>query len=169
MAVYAFIDSQNLNLGVQSAGWQLDYRKFRQYLSEKYGVSQASVFIGYRPDNKQLYASLQKKGYSLVFKPAIRQADGTIKGNVDAELVLHAMLQYPNYDQAIIVSGDGDFLCLIEHLAAQHKLLRILAPNEHYSGLLRRFSDYVIRVDKLRYQLEFKPTKKTRTGGRSKP
>lgn len=29
---YAFIDSQNLNLGVKSQGWKLDWRKFRQYL-----------------------------------------------------------------------------------------------------------------------------------------
>ena len=30
--VYAFIDSQNLNLGVRSQGWKLDYGKFRLYL-----------------------------------------------------------------------------------------------------------------------------------------
>lgn len=36
---YAFIDSQNLNLGIQKLGWKLDYRKFRVYLAEKYGVN----------------------------------------------------------------------------------------------------------------------------------
>ncbi len=35
---YAFIDSQNLHLGVQEQGWQLDYRRFRTYLQKKYGV-----------------------------------------------------------------------------------------------------------------------------------
>jgi hypothetical protein len=35
---YAFIDSQNLNLGIREAGWFLDFRKFRVYLKEKYGV-----------------------------------------------------------------------------------------------------------------------------------
>ena len=34
--VYAFIDSQNLNLGVRSQGWKLDFSKFRQYLHDKY-------------------------------------------------------------------------------------------------------------------------------------
>ncbi len=29
---YAFIDSQNLNLGIKKLGWKLDYRKFRVYL-----------------------------------------------------------------------------------------------------------------------------------------
>ena len=35
---YAFIDSQNLNLGIQKLGWKLDYRKFRVYLKEKYNI-----------------------------------------------------------------------------------------------------------------------------------
>jgi len=29
---YAFIDSQNLNLGIQSLGWKLDFAKFHRYL-----------------------------------------------------------------------------------------------------------------------------------------
>ena len=32
---YAYIDSQNLNLGIQSLGWKLDYKRFRIYLREK--------------------------------------------------------------------------------------------------------------------------------------
>jgi len=40
---YAFIDSQNLNLGIQKLGWKLDYRKFRIYLAEKYGIKKAPL------------------------------------------------------------------------------------------------------------------------------
>ena len=36
--VYAFIDSQNVNLAIQAQGWKLDFGKFRIYLREKYGV-----------------------------------------------------------------------------------------------------------------------------------
>ena len=42
-----------------------------------------------------------------------------IKGNVDAELVLYAMKELPNYEQAIIVSGDGDFFSLAEYLKSR--------------------------------------------------
>ena len=90
------------------------------------------------------------------------------KGNVDAELVLHAMIQYKNYTQAIIVTGDGDFYCLIEYLEGKGKLLKILAPTKHYSSLLREFNEkhYIIRMDLLRNSLE---QKKTGIRGRSKP
>jgi uncharacterized LabA/DUF88 family protein len=80
--------------------------------------------------------------------------DGTIKGNVDAELVLHSMIQYPNYSIAIIVSGDGDFYCLAEYLGQNNKLLHIITPNETYSHILSRFSGFIIRVDQLRGSLE---------------
>lgn len=170
---YAFIDSQNLNLGIKSQGWKLDWRKFRQYLRSKYNVTKAYLFIGQVAGNEALYAFLQECGYILIFKPTlehIKEGKVEIKGNVDAELVLHSMIQFNNYHQAIIVSGDGDFHCLIEYLAKQDKLLRVLAPNKNYSGLLRKYNKFIVRVDLLRNSLKLmKSTKKTKISGRSKP
>src|SRR5258706_15137651 len=94
---YAFIDSQNLNLGIRSQRWTLDWRKFRLYLRNKYNVSRAYVFIGQVAGNESLYEFLQESGYILIFKPTLEHFDRgkiKIKGNVDAELVLHAMIQY---------------------------------------------------------------------------
>ncbi|HSX01905.1 MAG TPA: NYN domain-containing protein [Candidatus Saccharimonadia bacterium] len=157
--VYAFIDSQNLNLGVRAHGWQLDFRKFRQYLRDKHDVGKAYLFIGYQPGNEALYTALQSYGYILVFKPTMQLPDGTVKGNVDAELVLHAMIEFPVYDQAIIVSGDGDFYCLAEYLDTKGKLLRILAPSRRYSTLLRKYATRVVQVGRLRGSLEYKQKK----------
>ena len=174
LATYAFIDSQNLNMGVRSEGWKLDYRKFRQYLRNKYNVLQAFVFIGYVDGNEALYKSLQRDGFILIFKPTMELPNGTVKGNVDAELVLHTMIEYPNFEKAIIVSGDGDFYCLVEYLEKNNKLLKIMAPNKHFSGHLRKYYPYIIRVDRLRNSLELTESNnhkniKTRTGGQSKP
>jgi uncharacterized LabA/DUF88 family protein len=166
--VYTFIDSQNLNLGIKSQGWSLDWRKFRQYLRNKYHVTKAFLFIGYKPGNENLYAQLQKWGYLLILKPTLELPNKQVKGNVDAELVLHSMIEYPNYDQAIIASGDGDFHCLVEYLTNKNKLLRILAPNIHYSRLYKNYSKFVVRIDQLKSSLEYK-VKKTGISGRSKP
>jgi uncharacterized LabA/DUF88 family protein len=58
---------------------------------------------------------------------------------VDAELVLQAAAKdFCNYDQAVIITGDGDFACLIEFLQENNKLHKLLIPNEYiYSRLLR--------------------------------
>jgi len=167
MNVYAFIDSQNLNLGVKSLGWQLDWRKFRQYLWNKYHVNKAFIFIGYKAGNESLYKKMQDMNYVVIFKPTLELLSGIVKKNVDTELVLHTMIEYPKYDKAVIVSGDGDFYCLVEYLIKKHKLLYLLAPNKYYSRLLKKFSSYIVRIDWLKQSLEFK--KKTGISGRSKP
>ncbi len=48
---YAFIDSQNLNLSIRDQGWQVDFKRFRKYLEDKYHVRKAFIFIGYIPTN----------------------------------------------------------------------------------------------------------------------
>lgn len=55
---YAFIDSQNLNLGIQSLGWKLDFKRFYTYLKDKYKVEKAFLFIGYVVGNEALYTLL---------------------------------------------------------------------------------------------------------------
>ncbi len=168
--VYAFIDSQNLNLGVQSAGWRLDFRKFRLYLKNKYQVQKAYLFIGMMPANAKMYEALQEMGYILVFRPVVEVKKGSrtvVKGNVDAELVLYASaIKFADYNKAIIVSGDGDFFCLADFLHDKEKLAHILVPNKQYSGLLRQFNNYIVRIDLLKKSLE---SKKTEIRGRSKP
>ena len=152
--VYAFIDSQNLNLAIRDLGWQLDFVRFRRYLRNKYQVSKAFLFLGFVPTNEHLYTALQEAGYILVFKPTLRLPGGAVKGNVDAELVLHAMIEFPHHDRAIIVSGDGDFHCLIEHLEQAGKLRAVLIPNPRkYSALLRRFRKHFVFIDTLRRKL----------------
>ena len=153
---YAFIDSQNLNLSILEQGWKLDYKRFRKYLEDKYNVEKAFLFIGFIPTQQALYTSLQQYGYILVFKPTLELKDGKVKGNVDAELVLHAMIEWNNYDKAVLVTGDGDFHCLVEHLKSKNKLEKLLIPNrKKYSALLRKFTGEMAFIDSLRGKLEY--------------
>ncbi len=151
---YAFIDSQNLNLGVKSQGWNLDFLRFRKFIKDKYQVSKAFLFIGFIPGNEDLYKRLTESGYILIFKPTVKDKGKKIKGNVDAELVLHTMLQFNNYSNAVIISGDGDFHCLIEYLESKNKLKKIIVPNKKYSSLLRKYSQFIVNIDLFRNRLK---------------
>lgn len=155
---YAFIDSQNLNLGIQSLGWKLDYKRFRIYLREKYNVEVAYLFIGYVPENQDLYSSLQACGYVLVFKPTLPDKNGDIKGNVDADLVLQAMLDYDKYDKAMIVTSDGDFYSLVKYLYKQNKLKFVMSPYvKTCSVLLKKTAkEKMIFMTNLRKKLGYK-------------
>ncbi|MBI2909634.1 MAG: NYN domain-containing protein [Chloroflexi bacterium] len=152
---YAFIDSQNLNLSIRRQGWILDFGKFRRYLQDKYGVTKAFLFIGYVYDNQGLYIDLQKHGYIVVFKPTLTLPDGSVKGNVDAELVLHTMIEYENFEKALIVTGDGDFYCLVDHLIKKGKLLKLMVPDKNrFSSLFRRVMSHLVFMNSLKDKLE---------------
>ena len=158
---FAFIDSQNLNLSIRNQGWILDYKKFRKYLEDKYNVTKAFLFIGYVPQNQDLYTSLQESGYIVIFKPTLTLPNGKVKGNVDAELVLYAMVEYQKYDKALIVTGDGDFYCLVDYLIKQDKLLKLMIPNEKkFSSLYRKVMSHIVFMNNLKEKLEYRKAPK---------
>ena len=89
-----------------------------------------------------------------MFKPTLVLADGKVKGNVDAEMVLHAMIEYGNYDKAVLVTGDGDFACLVDYLMKKDKLLRLIIPDRHnYSSLLARLNPKMAFLNELNEKL----------------
>jgi uncharacterized LabA/DUF88 family protein len=165
---YAFIDSQNLNLGVQKLGWKLDYKRFRVYLREKYGVTKAYMFIGFVPLHQLLYDHLQEAGFMLQFKPTITDSQGKTKGNIDADLVLRAALEINTYEKAVIVSSDGDFYSLVQHLYETGKLKVVLSPDQqHCSTLLKRVAkEKIWFMNNLRNRLEYKRKAPPRDGTR---
>lgn len=136
---YAFIDCQNVYQELKRVGWVIDWKKFRIYLTDKYRVKKAFIFIGFIEENKKFYNFLKRSGYELVFKPTVVSRENEIKGNCDAELVLHSMIEFENYRKAVIISGDGDFACLVEYLHKKDKLKKLLVPSRvNFSSLLRR-------------------------------
>ena len=176
--VFAFIDSQNLNLGTQKMGWKMDWRKFREFLQIKYNVSHAYMFIGHVPEFEDLYMQMHDLGYLVVLKPTLETGKkpqekpkpgekpeppkAAVKGNVDAELVLYAMKEMSNYDQCIIVSGDGDFFSLVEYMEKKGRLAHILAPNWQYSSLLKPYEKYIVRLDQLRNELAYRDRRRNK-------
>lgn len=187
--VYAFIDSQNLNVGVQKFGWKMDWQKFRRWLGEQYGVTKAFMFIGYVPEFEALYEQMHDAGYMVVLKPTYdmtkplpteSEADHApvrdnspskdareheekkpVKGNIDADLVLWAMKEIGNYDQMILVSGDGDFFSLVEYMESKKRLGHILTPSFQYSQLYNKFEQYIVRLDQHKRNLRYHDRKPT--------
>lgn len=157
---YAFVDSQNVNLSIRDQWWKLDWEKLLKHLRKKYHCEKIFLFIGFVPTNQPLYTHLQSLGYILVFKPVLELKTWQIKWNVDAELVLQAMIEFPNYDKAIIITGDGDFACLVRYLKTKNKLKKLIVPNiKKYSSFLRIEAGWNIdsltnKKIKLEYKIE---------------
>lgn len=138
----AYVDGANLHKASLQLGWNLDYGRLRVWLTEKYGVTQAYLFLGLIPKNKNLYTYLQEMGFTLVFKDVTYCGKGKVKGNCDAEIIVRAMRDaYENtYDNMMLVASDGDYAALVAFLLEKEKFETILspAPSEKCSILLKR-------------------------------
>lgn len=158
---YAFIDSQNLILGMQRLGWKIDYKKLQIYLKEKYRVEKIYWFTGFLNKNRKLYEFLERTGYTLIFKP-ISISEGKIKGNCDGDMILQAMIDFNNYERAIIITSDGDFYSLVNHLYVKGKLEKVWSPyKKECSWILQRAArEKIYFIDMARDKLERMPYSK---------
>lgn len=87
----------------------------------------------------------------------MKNNDGKPKGNVDADLVLQVMIDFDKYDKAVIVSSDGDFYSLVEHLYNNKKLEIILSPNKEKCSILlqKKAKERIDFIDNLKRKLEY--------------
>lgn len=154
---FAFIDEHNMFRSIERLGWKMDYKKFRVYLKDKYCIDTAYMFLGYTTANNALYNFLRSAGFVLIFKP-VYGSSNNVKGNCDAELILQAMIDFDNYHEALIITGDSDFYCLVKYLMVRSKLLKVLAPaRADCSFLYKRLdSGKISFIADLREKLEYK-------------
>lgn len=139
MKTNIYIDGNNLYRAAKSLGFTLDYKKFRGWLRQKYNPEYVYLFIGLIPDQVKFYEYLQECGFILVFKQTI-VFEGSVKGNCDAELVLKVVSDFytQHTDSFILVTGDGDFGCVVEFLKENNVLDGILAPDSKKCSFLLR-------------------------------
>lgn len=145
---YAFIDANNLILGLKKADIKLDYKNFFRFLKDKYRVEKAFWIVGYRDEFSDIYQQLRNVGFTLLFKKTTKSFKGEIKGNVDVFLTVQSIRSLQKFDRFILVSGDGDFLELIHYMKEQKKEVKILIPfKKHTPSLFRGLSSYIICLD----------------------
>lgn len=137
--VNIYIDGNNLYRSAKELGFEIDYKKFRGWLRQKYNAKSVYLFIGLVPERVKFYEYLQSCGYILVFKQTVSVGE-KIKGNCDAELVLKTTSDFytKSFSKCILITSDGDFGCLVEFLKGNNSIERILSPDENKCSILLR-------------------------------
>jgi len=92
----------------------------------------------------RFYLKLKQFGYELHLKPVklYEQDDGTTKrkANCDVDMAFYLMREKDNFDRAVILSGDGDFLPVLKYLKNQKKEIIILARGPRTAKEIRQFA-----------------------------
>lgn len=134
-----YIDGANLHRAALELGFNINYKKFRGWLRQKYSPENVFIFLGLIPKKAKLYEHLQRCGFVVVFKQTV-SIGGEVKGNCDAELVLKATSHWyeKDFEKCLLITGDGDFGCLIEFLQEKNALHSVVAPNKKKCSILLR-------------------------------
>ncbi len=109
-----------------------------------------------------MYIELQNYGFTLIFKETVMGENKQVKGNCDADLVLRVTRDTyeDNYDEAVIVSSDGDFASLIRFINGRNRLKIVASPHTKCSMLIRQMNLPLVYLNELRILLETSPKKK---------
>ncbi len=146
---FAYIDNQNLYMATtrnQEDPWDVDMRRLRVYLKEKYRVIRAYLFMGaFEYKRTDLYARFQEYGYILIFREHGEKLAGKKKGNVDVDIVFEMMrdsFTSAQMEKAVLVSGDGDYFRTVDYLNNSEKLACVILPShKSASSLYKRLTD----------------------------
>ncbi|MEJ2142886.1 MAG: NYN domain-containing protein [Gammaproteobacteria bacterium] len=120
-----FVDVQNIYYTTRQAyGRQFDYRKLWQQVSTQGEIVAATAYAIERNDDNQrkFQDALKHIGFEVKLKPYIQRSDGSAKGDWDVGITIDVMETAPSVDTIILLSGDGDFDCLLEKIISDNNV-----------------------------------------------
>lgn len=140
---FAYIDNQNMYVATHcdpDSPWDVDMRRFRVYLREKFNVANAYLFMGAFYESRiDMYRRFKDCGYILMFRENGSTLKGEKKGNVDTDIVFEVMrdLSYSaQLDKVVLVSGDGDYFKLVSHMFYNKRLEKLILPSSKSASSL---------------------------------
>lgn len=113
------------------------------------------------PEEKPFFEALQKLGFEVREKELQVFADGTKKGDWDVGISVDAITLADRLDAVVLVTGDGDFVPLVEFLKHNKgSRVEVAAFGRSCSGKLIEEADEFLDLDKNPTRYLMRPTKK---------
>jgi uncharacterized LabA/DUF88 family protein len=155
--VAVFIDAANIIHCYEDTRWKIDLKKLKKYFEDKcalVGIYYYSAYFEESESQKSFFEMLSRKGYILRIKKIrkIVHDDGTItlKGNCDTDMVVDAVSRLQEYDTAVIMSGDSDFISLVNLLRGKGKKVVIISTRWHVAKDLIAAANHYFDIKKFR-------------------
>lgn len=142
--VGVFIDTQNMYYSAR----YLFQRKvnFKNIVEDAVAGRQLIRALAYvvstkDASEKPFFEALQKSGIETREKELMEYASGHKKADWDVGLAIDAVQMLDVLDVVVIVSGDGDFIPLVEHVQSRGRIAEVMAFGETTSSALLNYVD----------------------------
>lgn len=147
--IAVFVDVQNIYYTTRDTfNRQFNYRLFWQELIAQGDIIEANAYAIQRSDDQQhkFQKALKHIGFNVKLKPFIQRSDGSAKGDWDVGITIDIMMAAANenIDTIVLLSGDGDFDLLLNHINVEFGVKTIVygVPNLTANSLINAADEY---------------------------
>jgi len=99
------------------------------------------------PEESNFFEALEHIGFEVKAKDLQVFYGGNKKGDWDVGIAMDAIKLAPKLDVVVLVSGDGDFVPLVEYLQSLGQKVEVIAFSRSASGKLQEKADRFIDLD----------------------
>lgn len=146
-----FVDVQNLFYSARALfNGKINFKKLIEYIVGGRELTRAIAYIVQKPDSDQsgFVEALKNMGYEIKSKELRIRLDGTAKGDWDMGIAIDALAIASKLDVVVLVSGDGDFVPLVEMLKAQGCKVEVVSFEKSSAAELISAATEYIAIDK---------------------
>lgn len=117
-----YVDIQNVYYGAKdNFKRKIDFKKLTESIVRGRKLVTANAYLVHADNDNSSFVNFMKQtGYNIISKDLKKRSDGSAKGNLDIEMTIDIMLAKDKLDTVVLVSGDGDFVALVELLKSQN-------------------------------------------------
>ena len=145
-----FVDVQNIFYSAKNIFHsKINFKKLMDMIVGNRHMIRAIAYIVQRSDIDQsgFIDVLNRLGYEIKSKELITRQDGTAKGDWDMGIAIDSIAISEKVDTIVLVSGDGDFVPLVEMLKAKGCRVEVVSFERSSSQELIKSASWFIPIE----------------------
>src|SRR3990167_4020501 len=149
--VWVLIDVQNMYYSARNLyNSRVNFREILKLAVSQRNLIRAFAYVVRTKtgEEKPFFEALSKLGIETRIRDLQEFYGGQKKADWDVGIVIDAIRTSPGLDVIVLVSGDGDFIALVEYLKNQGKRVEVLAFGRTTSSKLKEIADEFVDLDK---------------------
>lgn len=148
--VGVFVDVQNMYYSAKNLyESKVDFQKLLDAAVMNRNLIRASAYVikADTPDEEDFFEALRRIGYEVKIKELKEFYGGQKKGDWDLGMTVDMMQQAKKLDTVVLVTGDGDFTAIVDHLKAEGCRVEVMAFGKSSAKEIREAADNFIDMD----------------------
>ncbi len=148
--VGVYVDVQNMYYSAKNLySSKIDFDKLLDAAVMNRDLIRASAYVikADTPDEENFFEALRRMGYEVKTKELKEFYGGQKKGDWDLGMTVDMIQQAKKLDTIILVTGDGDFAVLVDHLKSMGCRVEVMSFGKSSAKEIREACDNFIDMD----------------------